>query len=618
MRLLVFVLSFCFAQSLGATTYYVNDGSLLGDLYCIAQGNNANSGTSSSAPKASLTNLLSSVTLMSGDVIYVDAGTYSDANLTLSTNGISIIGAGPAKTKFDNNYASSDANRLFTVTGDNVVLQGFYVTEYNRGTGGASAIQIDGALNLQVNNVLCDDNKQGGGSSTIVVTGASTVTFNGGGSSCNAHTSIAGGGINIEGRSNNVTFQNYLFSGNNKSVQAGSGLYVICDNGSTTVTVNQSLFSDNVNNTSVGGGGAFVTGATVNITNSCFRNNESGAVSSSNSGGAISVGRGATINISNCTFTANFVTSSGKGGAIAMNPVSISGGGSGNSTVNLTTCTFSGNTAASGNHIYTDTDFSNSGIVNITNCTFIAPTSGVSIRSNSSAATVTISNSGSPSTSGTAVSFVNTNSPTSLASPTYPVLQGSCYGIVLPIELTDFTGYCENNLTMLNWTTASEHHNDYFKLEHGTDNGMFRTLAIVDGKMNSTERTDYSYTDHYAEPGINYYRLSQTDVDGHESVLKTITVDKNCFSGSDSDMSCWYDQQNNSVGISYLSEHRQIVDVKIMNLTGQLVETTQLVMEPTDRMALIKLSETFSNGMYFLILSNNSIRFSEKFMIGRF
>ena len=617
-----YILSFLLTLVMGSSfcaNYYVNDASLTGDIFCSAAGNNSNSGASASTPKATLTNLLSTVILSSGDVIYVDAGTYSDNNLTLSLNGLSIIGAGPARTKFDNNFASSDANRLFTVTGDNVVLQAFSVTEYNLGTGGASAIQIDGALNLSVNNVLCDDNKQGGGSSTIVVTGGSTVTFNGGGSSCNSHTSVAGGGVNIEGRNNTVTFNNYLFANNKKSLQAGSGLYVICDNGSTTVTVNQSIFVDNVNSTSAGGGGAFVTGATVNISNSCFTNNDAGAVSSSNYGGAISVGRGATLNVSNCTFTDNSVISSGKGGAIGINPVSITNGGSGNSTVNLTTCTFTGNTAASGNHLYTDTDFSNAGIFNVNNCTFVAPASGVSIRSNSSGATVTVSYSGNPSNSATSgsVVFLNTNSPSSTALTTCPVLQGSCYGVVLPVEFMNFDGACEMTHTHLWWSTASEHNNDHFTIERAGNNGAFYELATVSGNMNTTQRTEYSFADYYAEQGVNYYRLSQTDVDGKERILKTISVENNCLTGNGLDISCWYDGQNNSVEIGYLFEHRQIVDAQIVNMMGQVVQTTQLVLNPHERTAEMKLNETFTNGMYFLRLSNNSIQYSEKFMIGK-
>jgi hypothetical protein len=617
-HLLSFFIVFTIKGAFSAT-FYVNDASQLGDVFCSALGNNGNSGTSSATPKATLTNLLASVTLTSGDVIYVDAGNYSDNNLTLSINGISILGAGPAKTRFDNNFASADANRLFTVTGDNIILQAFYVTEYNRGTGGASAIQINGASNLQMNNILCDENKQGGGSSTIVVNSGSSVTFNGGGSSCNSHTSIAGGGVNVEGRGNTVTFNNYIFSNNKKSVQAGSGLYVICDNGSTTVTVNQSIFADNENSTSAGGGGLFVTGATVNVSNSCFSNNEAGAVSSSNYGGAVSVGRGATVNINNCTFTNNTVTSSSRGGAIAINPISISGGGSGNSTVNLNTCTFTGNTAAQGNHLYTDTDFSNDGIFVVNNCTFVAPSSGVSVYSASSTSTITISNSGNPSRTGTSGSVIisNTNSPTSTASPTCPVLQGSCYGVILPVELLDFDGACEMTHTHLWWSTASEHNNDHFTIDRAGNDGVFYPLATVNGKLNTTQKTEYSFADYYAEPGVNYYRLSQTDVDGKDRILKTISVENNCLTGNGLDISCWYDGQNNSVEIGYLFEHRQILDAQIVNMMGQVVESTQLVLDPHERTAEIKLSETFSNGMYFLRLSNNSIQYSEKFMIGK-
>ncbi|MDR0993424.1 MAG: right-handed parallel beta-helix repeat-containing protein [Verrucomicrobiota bacterium] len=57
--------------------FYVNDDSLAGDVYCAAVGNNLNSGLSNHAPKASLQAILDEYDLEAGDVVYVDAGTYS-------------------------------------------------------------------------------------------------------------------------------------------------------------------------------------------------------------------------------------------------------------------------------------------------------------------------------------------------------------------------------------------------------------------------------------------------------------------------------------------------------------------------------------------------------------
>ncbi len=77
----------------GRQLFYVNDNSLTGDVYTTAVGNNANSG-SSSAPLATITAALAKA--QAGDIILVDAGTYTEqVNIN---KGITIKGAGKTLT----------------------------------------------------------------------------------------------------------------------------------------------------------------------------------------------------------------------------------------------------------------------------------------------------------------------------------------------------------------------------------------------------------------------------------------------------------------------------------------------------------------------------------------
>ncbi len=82
----------------GGTSYYVNDASTVGDVYCTAPGNDANDGKTPATPVASLTGLLALYTFHPGDTIYVDTGAYALVkNITLGTqySGIRIVGPGP-------------------------------------------------------------------------------------------------------------------------------------------------------------------------------------------------------------------------------------------------------------------------------------------------------------------------------------------------------------------------------------------------------------------------------------------------------------------------------------------------------------------------------------------
>jgi hypothetical protein len=86
----------------------------------------------------------------------------------------------------------------------------------------------------------------------------------------------------------------------------------------------------------------------------------------------------------------------------------------------------------------------------------------------------------------------------------------------LPIELLSFDCIHKgSDGILLNWVTASEINNDYFKLERTGDGINFQTIEIIDGQGNSTTTTLYSAMDYEPLIGLNYYRLTQVDFDGN-------------------------------------------------------------------------------------------------------
>jgi len=72
----------------GVSNYYVNDSATAGDLYSMAAGSAANSGTNRAQPKASIQEILNRYDLGPGDAIWIDAGYYdlSAASLTITNN----------------------------------------------------------------------------------------------------------------------------------------------------------------------------------------------------------------------------------------------------------------------------------------------------------------------------------------------------------------------------------------------------------------------------------------------------------------------------------------------------------------------------------------------------
>lgn len=101
--------------------------------------------------------------------------------------------------------------------------------------------------------------------------------------------------------------------------------------------------------------------------------------------------------------------------------------------------------------------------------------------------------------------------------------------VLLPIELTDFQATCVEENATIKWTTETERDNDFFTLEKSCDGVNFTKIEQFNGAGNSMEQHHYVFTDVNQCVGANYYRLSQTDFNGDQSVLGIRSV-KNCTS----------------------------------------------------------------------------------------
>jgi hypothetical protein len=94
----------------------------------------------------------------------------------------------------------------------------------------------------------------------------------------------------------------------------------------------------------------------------------------------------------------------------------------------------------------------------------------------------------------------------------------------LPVSFIDFVGEGANGQTFLKWSTASETNNEYFSVYRSSDGEVFNLIGKVKGQGTSNDLHEYSLVDFTPVVGVNYYRLSQTDLDGKTTILKTISV----------------------------------------------------------------------------------------------
>jgi F5/8 type C domain/Secretion system C-terminal sorting domain len=97
---------------------------------------------------------------------------------------------------------------------------------------------------------------------------------------------------------------------------------------------------------------------------------------------------------------------------------------------------------------------------------------------------------------------------------------------ILPVILTDFGAINEKDrYTLLSWTAVLQVDNRSFQVERSTDGSRFSAVGEVQGPGNSSQPTEYQWTDSTPAKGIDYYRLKQVDISGQSYYSKIVTVD---------------------------------------------------------------------------------------------
>ncbi|MDQ3019904.1 MAG: T9SS type A sorting domain-containing protein [Bacteroidota bacterium] len=90
------------------------------------------------------------------------------------------------------------------------------------------------------------------------------------------------------------------------------------------------------------------------------------------------------------------------------------------------------------------------------------------------------------------------------------------FDVPLPVELTSFTSFINNNEVTLNWSTATESNNSRFEIERANGNSQeWNMVGTIQGNGNSTQPISYSLVDRGLNVGSYNYRLKQIDFNGN-------------------------------------------------------------------------------------------------------
>lgn len=186
--------------------------------------------------------------------------------------------------------------------------------------------------------------------------------------------------------------------------------------------------------------------------------------------------------------------------------------------------------------------------------------------------------------------------------------------VVLPVELTRFTGRPNGCLVDLHWHTESEENFSHFELQKSDNGRDFTPLAEVPGTGGTGVPFSYSYLDKMANEQ-NYYRLKMIDLDGTVEISEVINVRTDC--GNIGKFSLYPNPGivgDGTVIIRFKASgkkaHLQIADC-YGRIVRRIVFETAINEENTLQLALSDLKE----GNYHLQLIDGSIEYSKTFML---
>ncbi len=203
---------------------------------------------------------------------------------------------------------------------------------------------------------------------------------------------------------------------------------------------------------------------------------------------------------------------------------------------------------------------------------------------------------------------LTTNGAVSTASIVATSPSGPCFA--LGVDWLYFRGQPVNQSVLLEWATTAEVNNQFFTLERSTNGVDFDVLAIINPAA-QTGNNDfrYSFTDMQPKQSA-YYRISQTDYDGHKSYYRTIQI------GNQEDQGLHVTQfmENNMGYLKVTGADAGIANIDIYGVDGKKLHSQQLML--TSDANMIQLDLPAQQGLYLLnMVSNGKVIFKGKMTV---
>lgn len=181
----------------------------------------------------------------------------------------------------------------------------------------------------------------------------------------------------------------------------------------------------------------------------------------------------------------------------------------------------------------------------------------------------------------------------------------------LPVELLNFEANCTNQGIIINWATASENFNDFFTLEYSQNLETWEEIHTVDGLLSSNSLVNYEYLYH-SNAITNYFRLSQTNLDGITKILDITEV--NCHTIITGTQVNSIIIKPSLIKVNLQSDRSATIQLYMVDVLGKIAFSKSYNITPGYNTIEVN-SCNFRKGVYFVLIENANTPFSEKIVV---
>ena len=167
----------------------------------------------------------------------------------------------------------------------------------------------------------------------------------------------------------------------------------------------------------------------------------------------------------------------------------------------------------------------------------------------------------------------------------------------LPLSLDLFKVALNYDRVFILWSTGQEPNIKYFTVERSTDGINYNFLGFLVAS-NQSEKNDYRLIDNTPADGINYYRLSQTDLNGKTRYYGNRIINKN---GNDFSAGI-INFSNGNIKMIINSSKNDDLSLDLVDISGNKIkqETFAVATGSTSKTILLP------KGTYVAMLSNRA------------